>query len=184
MKLIEIWYYIWNTPYIEAHILKDTRIIKTLVHPIISNTTTGEMEISWKNKFGWFILPNSCFIKRNKFISYLDLENCIPLVEETKVITEASELLISEKTITTLKKAGVEIIDYNTDKTGRQKIFKGAIIPPTVFHQMMSAHFIRETLRNPPSKWEEMKWAIIAAVVGLVIIAGLYITSSGASPLG
>lgn len=175
MQLKEIWYYIWNTPYIEAHILKDTRIIKTLIQPIISNTNTGHIAITWKNKFAWFILPTSCFTKKNKFISYLDMDNSIPLIGEEKIITEATNLLITEKTITALKKAGVELVDYMTDKSGRQKIFKGAIIPPTVFHQMVSAHFIRETLRNPPSKWEEMKWAIIAAVIGLVIVAVVYL---------
>lgn len=178
MQLKEIWYYIWNSPYIEAHILKDTRIIKTLVQPIISNTNTGHIAISWKNKFGWFILPNSCFTKKNKFIAYLDMDNCIPLIEESRLITETSNLLITEKTITSLKKSGVKLVDYSTDKTGKQKIFKGAIIPPTVFHQMVSAHFVRETLRNPASKWEELKWAIIAVVAGLVIIAIAYLSSS------
>lgn len=183
MKLKEIWYYIWNTPYLEVNIVKDTRIIKTLIHPIISNTPTGHIAVSWKNKYSWHILPTSSFTKRNKFVSYVDMDNCIPLIEESRVISEASALLITEKTITTLKKSGVKIIDFNTDTTGRQKIFKGAIIPPVVFHQMMSAHFVKETLRNPPSKWEELKWAIIAIVIGLVIIAIVYF-SSGAKVIG
>ena len=183
MQLKEVWYYIWNTPYIEAHIMKDTRIIKTIVQPIISNTNTGHIAITWKNKFSWFIMPSQSFTKRNKFIAYLDMDNCIPLIDEQKVISEASSLLITETTITTLKKAGVKIVDFTTDATGRQKIFKGAIIPPIVFHQMLSAHFVKETLRNPPSKWEELKWAIIAVVIGLVIIAVVYL-SSGAKLLG
>lgn len=183
MQLKEIWYYIWNTPYIEAHIVKDTRIIKTIVQPIISNTNTGHIAVTWKNKFAWWILPSDSITKKNKFISFLDLDNCIPLMEDTKIISTSSELFITEKTITTLKEAGVEIIDYHTDKSGRQKIFKGAIIPPTVFHQMVSAHFIREALRNMPSKWEELKWAIIAGVIGLVIIAIVYLTSSAPKPM-
>jgi hypothetical protein len=183
MQLKEIWYYIWNTPYIEAHILKDSRIIKTIVQPVVSNTNTGHIAITWKNKFSWWILPSDSMTKRNKFIAYLDMDNCIPLMEDTKIVTTSSELFITEKTITTLKKSGVKIVDYNTDASGRQKIFKGAIIPPTVFHQMVSAHFVREALRNAPSKWEELKTPITVAVIGLVIIAILYFTSSGSKPI-
>ena len=180
MDYREPWYYIWNTPYFEFHILKDNRVIKTIVQPIIANTNTGHIAITWKNKYAWFIMPGSSFVKKNKFIAFGDLDNCVPLIESTRIESSASELLITEKTITILKKAGVKIVDFTTDGSGKQKLFKGAIIPPVVFHQMVSAHFIRETLRNAPSKWEELKWAIIAGVVGLVVIAGLYITSQGA----
>lgn len=179
MQIKELWYYIWNAPYIEAHIVKDTRIIKTIVQPIISNTNTGHIAVIWKNKFAWWILPSESMTKRNKFISYLDLDNCIPLIEEDRIISKSSDFFITEETIATLKKAGVEVIDYTTDSTGKQKIFKGAKIPPTVFHQMVSAHFVRETLRNQPSKWEELKWAIIAGVIGLVAIVFIYFTTSG-----
>jgi len=174
MKLQEMWYYIWNTPYLETHILKDNRIITTLVQPIISNTKTGHIAVVWKKKYAWLILSTSAFVKKNKFIVFVDIENCIPLIDSERIETTTSELYITEKTIVSLKKSGVKIVDYNTDASGRQKIFKGAIIPPVVFHQIVSAHFIHETLKNPPSKWEEMKMAVIAAVVGLVIIAVVY----------
>ena len=183
MKLIEIWYYIWNTPYIEFNIMKDTRIIATIIHKIPNSADTGHIEIQWKKKYGWFILPNNSFTKKNKFIAYGDLENCIPLIEDTKLESTSTDIIITEKTIATLKKAGVKIIDYTTDKSGRQKIFKSAVIPPTVFHQMMSAHFVREGLRNPPSKWEELKWAIIAAVAGLVIIAVIWMMNGAPKPM-
>jgi hypothetical protein len=119
MQLKEIWYYIWNTPYFEVNIVKDNRIIKTLVQPIISNTNTEHIAVTWKNKFAWFLLPTSSFTKKNKFVSYVDLDNCIPLIEESKISSSSSDLLITEKTIVTLKKMGVEIVDYTTDKTGR-----------------------------------------------------------------
>lgn len=175
MKIIEIWFYIWNTPYLEVHVMKDNRIIVTLIQAIINNTNGGHIAVSWKNKYAWLILPTSSFAKKNKFIAFVDIDNCIPLIDSERIETTASDLLITEKTIVTLKKAGVKIIDYNTDGSGKQKIFKGAIIPPTVFHQIVSAHFIREVLKNPPSKWEELKWAIIAAVIGLVIIVITYL---------
>jgi hypothetical protein len=174
MKLQEIWFYIWNTPYFEVHVLKDNRIITTLIQPIINNTKTGHIAVTWKKKYAWLILATSAFVKKNKFIVFVDIENCIPLIDSERIETTTSELYITEKTIVTLKKSGVKIVDYNTDASGRQKIFKGAIIPPVVFHQMVSAHFIHETLKNPPSKWEEMKNAVIVAVIGLVVIALVY----------
>lgn len=178
MQLIEIWFYLFNVPYLEVHIIKDNRIIKTLVQKILANTDSASIAVTWKNKFAWFILPTSSFTKKNKFITYVDLDNCIPLIEESKIEVNAADYLITEKTIVTLKKAGVKITDWNTDASGKQKIFKNAVIPPTVFHQMVSAHFIRETLKNPEGKWAALSNAIIVGVIGLVVIAGLYLLTS------
>jgi hypothetical protein len=177
MQLKEIWYYIFNTPYFEVNINKDMRIIKTFVQPIISNTNTGTIAVTWKNKYSWFILAGTCFQKKNKFIAHVDMENCIPLLEEKRIESFSNDFYITEKTIVSLKESGVEIIDFNTDKSGKQKLFKSAAIPPVAFHQALSAHFLKEALRNPPSKWESLSTAIIIGVIGLVVIAFLYFTS-------
>ena len=182
MQLNEIWFYIWNTPYIEAHILKDMRVIATITQKIIG-ADNEEVEIVYKRKYGWIILPNIAFVKRNKFIMFLDLENCIPLMEEKKIIVEG-DLFITEKTITVLKESGIEIKDFITDKSGRGKMFKGAVMPPTLFHQIISAHFLRETLKNPSDSWEAKKWIVIAIVLGIVVIGVTYLLTGKISPLG
>lgn len=177
MNLKEIWYYAFNTPYMEVNIVKDMRIIKRFVQPILSNTNTGSIAVTWKNKYAWIVLPSTSFTIKNKFIIYVDMDNCIPLIEESKVESYSDDFFITEKTIIKLKESKIELVDFKTDKTGKQKMFKSMLLPPLAFHQILSAHFIKEALRNSPSKWEELKWAIIAAVVGLVVIAGLYFTS-------
>lgn len=182
MDLKEIWFYIWNTPYINAHILKDMRVIKVINQPIMGNNDE-EIQITYKKLYGWSILPNIAFVQKNKFIMFLDLENCIPLMEEKRVIS-AGELIITEKTITTLKESGIEFTDFTTDKSGKAKMFKGAIMPPTLFYQIMSAHFLKEALKNPSDGWEAKKWIVVVIVLGLVVIGVTYLLTGKVSPLG
>jgi len=182
MKIIELWYYIWNTPYIEAHILKDQRIIGTVIQKIIGGKNE-EIQIVYKKKYGWIILPNIAFVKKSKFIMFLDLENCIPLMEEKRIISDGN-LFITEKTFTTLKESNIKFTDFNTDKSGKGKIFKSAIIPPTLFHQIVSAHFIHETLKNPSDDWENKKWIVIIIVLGLVGVIITYLIMNRPTVMG
>ena len=175
--LNEIYYWVFNIPYYKVMVVKDMEKIKELTQKVTSSEKGLDIAIIDKSsKMAWWILPELCFRDGKKFLMTVDIDNAVPLVEDIKVVTEG-DLFIKEISITRLTKAPIRVGDI--EKSGKAKRFVEIYFPPTLLFQKLNAHFVKETLSNPPSKWEELKYAIIAGVVGLVIIAWM-VLSSGA----
>jgi hypothetical protein len=181
-KITEFYYWIFNIPYYKVMVVKDMEKIKELIQKV--STTEKGMDIAIVDrslKMAWWALPELCFRDGKKFLMTVDIDNAIPLVEDIKVITEG-DMFIKEISISRLTKAPIKVGDV--EKSGKAKRFVEIYFPPTLLFQKLNAHFVKETMSNPPTKWEEMKWAIIAGVVGVVIIFYMLLSSGTLSSIG
>jgi len=175
MKPIEMWFYIWNTPYYKVSVIEDMEVIKTIIQPLVSSKKGYDIAIIDKKlKMAWWKIPTICFRDNKKFLMMVDTKNAIPLVEETKV-TQTGELIIKEVTQSVLKESN---IDTRVANTGKGKTFVKIQYPPTVFFQEIEAHYVKESLKNPPSKWEEQKWIWITLILAVAGVAVFYLTSA------
>jgi hypothetical protein len=180
--LHELYYWIFNIPYYKVMVVKDMEKIKEITQKVSSNQKGMDIAIIDKSsKMSWWILPELCFRDGKKFLMTVDIDNAIPLVEDIKVITEGN-LFIKEISITRLTKAPIRVGDV--EKSGKAKRFVEIYFPPTLLFQKINAHFVKETLSNPPSKWEELKVAIIAGVIGVVIIFYMLFQSGTLNSMG
>jgi hypothetical protein len=180
--LKELYYWVFNTPYYKVLVVKDMEKIKYIVQKV-ATTEKGEdiAIIDRPLKMAWWTLPELCFRDGKKFLMTVDIENAIPLVEDIKVITEGN-MFIKEISIARLTKAPIRVGDI--EKSGKAKKFVEIYFPPTLLFQKINAHFVKETLSNPPSKWEELKVAIIAGVIGVVIIFYMLFQSGTLQSMG
>jgi len=180
--LTEVYYWIFNIPYYKVLVVKDMEKIKYIIQKV-STTEKGKdiAIIDRPLKMAWWTLPELCFRDGKKFLMTVDIDNAIPLVEDIKVITEG-EMFIKEINISRLTKAPIKVGDI--EKSGKAKRFVEIYFPPTLLFQKINAHFVKETLSNPPSKWEELKYAIIAGVIGIVIIFYMLIQSGALNQMG
>jgi len=179
MNIKEMWFYIWNKPYYKVSVLEDMEVIKTIIQPVVSKEKGYDIAIIDKKlKMAWYKIPAICFRDGKKFLMTVDINNAIPLIEERK-ITTSGEVIIKEVTLSVLK----EQIDSRLSHTGKGKTFVKIQYPPTIFFQEIEAHFVKEALKNPPSKWEEQKWIWITLIIGIVVVIIFYLTSSP-KPIG
>lgn len=180
--LTEAYYWIFNIPYYKVLVVKDMEKIKYIIQKV-STTEKGKdiAIIDRPLKMAWWTLPELCFRDGKKFLMTVDIDNAIPLVEDIKVITEGN-LFIKEISISRLTRAPVRPGEQPT--SGKPKRFVEIYFPPTLLFQKIEAHFVKETLKNQPSKWEELKWAIIAGFAALVIIAYLFLQSGALNQMG
>jgi len=181
-KLIETYYWIFNIPYYKVMVVKDMEKIKEIVQKVATTEKGKDIAIIDRPlKMAWWIVPELCFRDGKKFLMTCDIDNAVPLVEDTKIITEGN-LFIKEVNIARLTQAPLKVGDI--EKSGKAKKFVEIYFPPTLLFQKISAHFVKEAMSNPPSKWEELKVAIIAGFIALVIIAYMFMQSGALNSLG
>lgn len=180
--LNEIYFWVFNIPYYKVTVVKDMEKIKEIVQKVATTEKGKDIAIIDRSlKMAWWKLPELCFRDGKKFLMFVDIDNAIPLVEDIKVITEGN-LFIKEMSIARLTKAQIRVGDI--EKSGKAKRFVEIYFPPTLLFQKINAHFVKETLSNPPSKWEELKYAIIAGFIALVAIVYLFLQSGALNKLG
>lgn len=175
-NILEWYYWIFNTPYYRVTVVKDMEVIKSIIQKVTSTERGKDIAIiDPKLKMAWWTMPEVCFRSGKKFIMYVDIENAVPLVEDVKIIT-TGDIFIKEISIKRLTNATLTLGDV--EKSGKAKRFVEVYFPPTLLFAKLRGHFITETIAEPPSIWQEKKEAIIAAVIGLVIIA-YFVLNSG-----
>lgn len=180
--LTEFYYWIFNIPYYKVLIVKDMEKIKYITQKVSSSEKGLDIAIIDRPlKMAWWMLPELCFRDGKKFLMTVDIDNAVPLVEDIKVITEGT-MFIKEISIARLTKAPIKVGDI--EKSGKAKKFVEIYFPPTLLFQKINAHFVKETLSNPASKWEELKVAIIAGVIGIVIIFYMLFQSGTLNSMG
>jgi hypothetical protein len=180
--LTEFYYWVFNIPYYKVLIVKDMEKIKYITQKVSSSEKGLDIAIIDRPlKMAWWMLPELCFRDGKKFLMTVDIDNAVPLVEDIKVITEGT-MFIKEISIARLTKAPIKVGDI--EKSGKAKKFVEIYFPPTLLFQKINAHFVKETLSNPPSKWEELKVAIIAGVIGIVIIFYMLFQSGTLNSMG
>jgi hypothetical protein len=180
--LNEIYYWVFNIPYYKVMVVKDMEKVKEIVQKVSSTDKGMDIAIIDRSlKMAWWALPELCFRDGKKFLMTVDLENAVPLVEDIKVITEG-DMFIKEISISRLTKAPIKVGDI--EKSGKAKRFVEIYFPPTLLFQKLSGHFVKEVMANPPSKWEELKYAIITGIIGVVIIFYMLFSSGTLNSMG
>jgi hypothetical protein len=171
----EAWYWITNTPYYKVMVVRDMERIKYIVQKVATNEKGKDIAIIDRGlKKAWWIFDEYCFRDGKKFLMTVDIENAVPLVEEIKVITEGN-MFIKEVSISRLTKAPIKMGEI--EKSGMPKKFVEIYFPPTLLYEKLDAHFLTQILKGQPNVWEEKKMAIIAGVIGFVIIVYLILSS-------
>lgn len=180
--LKEAYYWIFNIPYYKVLVVKDMEKIKYIIQKVATTEKGKDIAIIDRPlKMAWWTLPELCFRDGKKFLMTVDIENAIPLVEDIKVITEGT-LFIKEISISRLTKAPIKVGDV--EKSGKAKKFVEIYFPPTMLFQKLNAHFVKEVTAQQPSIWEEKKWIFIAAIVGVVVVIYLFLSSGTLSNIG
>lgn len=183
MNLMEVVYFLQNKPYFKVYVVSKGRRIKKFIQ-LAASTKQGEsfFIVCKSLKAAWF-KPDGVIIDGLKFIVFVDINNAIPLKFDKEYRTTDNEYYIKEEKIITIKE-DVEKQLVNKKKTGKTNDGKPIRLveisyPPQLLHQQVEAHFIDKVLSIPPSKWEELKWVFIVAILGLIFIAWNIINSGG-----
>ena len=181
MTLNEIYYWIFNIPYYKVMVVRDMEKIKYITQKVATSESGKDIAIIDRQlKMAWWIMEELAFRDGKKFIMTVDIENAIPLIEDIRVITEGNTF-IKEVSITRLSKAPIKAGEF--EKSGKPKRFTELYFPPPVLFEKLNAHFVKEVIKMQPSKWEELKVAIIAGVIGMVIIVYLLLQSGALSSI-
>lgn len=163
MDIKEMMYYIMNKPYFKITVLSNNRKVKTFCQ-LASGKGKGEdfFIISKELKCAWF-KPQTPIIDGLKFITYVNLDNAIPLKIKTETkYTDNALTIKQEKILKISEDEDKQKIQY---KDGKPVEFVEISFPPTILFQKVEALFVKEILAQPPSKWEEMKWVFIALIL-------------------
>jgi hypothetical protein len=175
MELKEIWYYITNKPYFDVMVISNGRKVKRFIE-LASGQENGEdfFLICKPLKAAWF-KPETPIINGLKFMTFVDLNNAIPLIIKTDYVYDTTPYYIKEKKIetTSLDKDNVKNAD------GKPIEFAEITFPPSILFQKVEAHFIKLIMALPPNKWEELKWVFIAGFLVVGFIAWNIINSGG-----
>lgn len=162
MQINEMLYYIMNKPYFDVTVLSNNRKIKKFV-VLASGEKAGQdfFLICKPLKMAWF-KPITPIIDGLKFKTFVDINNAIPLVIEESIEYETHQFWIKE-----IKKSMVDIDKSKMEKSNAngEPINLSLIpFPPTVLYQKVEGHFVKLIMSAPASKWEELKWVLIAAI--------------------
>jgi len=180
--ITEIYYYLTNKPYFMVYVISNSRRVKKFIQ-LASSKQKGEdfFLINQSLKCSWW-KPETPILDGLKFVTFVDLNNAIPLRIEKEIVYTDNEWLIKEqKKITILEDIEKQKVNK---KSGKSLNLIEISFPPTLLFQKVEAHFVKETLSTPPSKWEELKWVFIVAFIVLGFLGWQFINSRGISGMG
>ena len=180
--ITEIYYYLTNKPYFMVYVISNSRRVKKFIQ-LASSKQKGEdfFLINQSLKCSWW-KPETPILDGLKFVTFVDLNNAIPLRIEKEIVYTDDEWLIKEQKKITISE-DIEKQKVNK-KSGKSLNLIEISFPPTLLFQKVEAHFVKETLSTPPSKWEELKWVFIVAFIVLGFLGWQFINSRGISGMG
>lgn len=180
MNYKEILYTLLNKPYFIVHVISHGKKIKTFYQEAASNAKGADFFLIDKGlKCAWW-KPFTPIIDGNKFVTYCDLKNAIPLKIEEETKYEDTDYIIKEyKTLTISEDEERQKEDF---KSGMPQKFVKIEHPPALLYQEVEAFFIKEVLTIPPDKWSSLRDVFIVAIIigGIVIF---YLMNGGLSNL-
>jgi hypothetical protein len=169
MSLQENIYWILNTPYYKADIVKDMEVLATIIQPVLSVEDTGDFLISRKYMRAWTAVKSASFRDGKSFKCIVDIDNAIPLIEGKRVEvikTYLGGFISEEVSIHTLKAAN--IINYGQEITNKK--FKEITINPHFVLRMIDQKYVADIIAEEETKIP--KWLILLVLggVGLFIV--------------
>jgi hypothetical protein len=180
--ITEIYYYLTNKPYFMVYVISNSRRVKKFIQ-LASSKQKGEdfFLINQSLKCSWW-KPETPILDGLKFVTFVDLNNAIPLRIEKEIVYTDDEWLIKEQKKITISE-DIEKQKVNK-KSGKSLNLIEISFPPTLLFQKVEAHFVKETLSTPPSKWEELKWVFIVAFIVLGFLGWQLINSRSIVGMG
>lgn len=174
MSIQELIYWIFNTPYYKVRVVKDMEVLNTIIQPVIStkDDNSSDFIISRKYHKGWIALTSHCFRDGKSFECYADLNNAIPLIEESK-IKESKELLngfITKEVSITEVKSNIAI-NFNRDI--KVKKMREIQISPEFVFKLIEQKIVKEILTE--DKQGLPLWVVLL-LLGVLILVVLYFT--------
>jgi len=161
-RLMALYWDFWQTPYFKVFETKGDKVVKIFYQKVVNSTKGSNVALIDKgNKLCWWITDNY-FIHKSQIMFYCPINNAIPLlIEESKEIS--GNLILKEKSKKVIK---IDEKKQKEDKKNGLPLKKVDInFPPIYLYQLIEAHFVSEVLAQPKSKWEELKWVFIAAII-------------------
>ena len=157
MQLIELWYYIWSTPYYDVTVINDMEVIKHIIQPVVSKENGFDIAIIDKKlKMAWWKIDGICFRHGKKFLMTVDINNAIPLIEKKKV-EESGDLVIKQMNMVQL----IENVAFKTkNNTGQAKEFVKIEYPPTVLFQELEGHYVKKVIEPSPDSHSGLREAL------------------------
>jgi hypothetical protein len=185
--LSEIQYWLLSKPYFFVNVISNGRIIKKFIQPATSDEQGFESFLINKSlKAAWF-KPEKPFIDKLKFVTFVKIDNAIPLIIKKEVVYNEKNKFVNREIV-------LDIIKEDEDKAKRKKVLKDMGLeiefveisfPPTLLLQKIEAHFVKETLSQPTTNLEALKWVFIVGLIVAGFLIWTYVSKSpDAKPLG
>lgn len=175
-KFYRLYYWIFNIPYFSVIILNDNEKIKTVIQKVTEGKKGKSIAIiDRKLKKAWAKKENRCYRDGKKFIMHVKLENAIPMIEDTQLLS-TGDIIIKETNKKQLKNDIKEVLGLPI-KFIEQDYFSSRML-----FDLLDAFFLQQALMKPPSTWEEKKWTIIGVAICIVIIIYLVLSSGVLNP--
>lgn len=157
-----LWWDFWQIPYFKVFESKGNKVVKVFNQKVVNPVKGSNIALIDKpNKLCWWI-TDDYFVHKSRIIFYCNINNGIPLhIEETKELS--GNIIIKEVTKRAIK---IDSKKQKDEKNSGLPIKKVEIeFPPPLLYQLIEAHFVQEVLAQPKSKWEELKWVFIVAII-------------------
>ena len=172
-KLLEILYYIQSKPYYVVYVTSHGRKVKRFIQLAASKEKgTDTFLISKELKSAWW-KPEVPIIDGLKFLTFVDLNNAIPLKYKHETEIETGEFLVTEKSKLVIS----EDVDKQKSegvKDGKPLQLAEISFPPTLLFQKVEAEFIKQILSIPPNKNEWMTYVFIVGIIVLGFLAFVF----------
>ena len=180
--IMELIYYVTNKPYFKVFVISNGRRVKKFIQ-LADSKQKGEdfFLISKSLKCSWW-KPSYPVIDGQKFLTFVDLNNAIPLKFEQVIEYEDTEYFVKET-----KKINIsEDVEkqFKNKKNGKPLELVEISFPPTLLFQKVEAHFVKEILSLPPDKWEQLKWVFIAGIIVVGFVAWQLMSSGTLQKIG
>lgn len=176
-KIYALYWDFLQIPYFKVFVMKENTVIKVFNQRAITSQEGSDIALIDKaNKMAWWINKDNVRHK-SRFMFFVNINNAMPLIINDKITTTElmDGLIIKEIKETKMK------VDKNKKETTEKKlkrIINGVpsklaeiSYPPTVFYQMIEAHFVVKITSKPKNKWEELApvLIVVAIIVGLIL---------------
>lgn len=159
--VLKLWWDFWQIPYFRVFETKGNKVVKIFNQKVVNSDKSSSVALIDKsNKLCWWI-SSDYIVNKSQMMFIVDINNAIPLKVET-ISETTGNIILKEKTT---KKLSVDKKKISKETTGKPKETVEIQFPPELFYEILHSHFVEDVLSEPPSKWEDLKWVFIVALI-------------------
>lgn len=162
--------WLFNTPYYKMEIVKDMEVLDKIIQPVLKpRENESDFIVSMKHKKAWIVLKSHCFRDGKCYKCIGDIDNAIPLIEESRII-ESKKLLngIITKEVSITEVKNNIAINFGKDQTIKR--MKEIEISPEFVFKQIEQKIVKDILTDEETKIPTWIILLILGIVGLVFI--------------